>query len=408
MAIGRLIVNVYIDNIAQPINGANVNITGENTNINTVTNESGKTNEIELDAPNIEYSLEPQEVIRPFSEYKITVTKNGLEPSIVEGVQIFADITSYQDVYLNTSSENENQNTTVISDPTLWGDDPPKIVENPNNVDISPLAKVLPRVIVPEYIIVHDGIPSNTNAPNYYVSFQDYIKNVASSEIYPSWPRETLKANIYAITSFTLNRIFTEWYPSKGYNFTITSSTAYDQKYTHNRTIFNTISDVVDEIFLNYLKFPGQSFPFFSQYSDGVNIVRKGWLSQWGSKSLGDQGYNALQILRYYYGNTIEIATATLADNLPTSFPGYNLSEGSCGEEVQFLQNELNKIHGSYPAIPLINNANGVFGADTTSAVKKFQNVFNLPVTGVVNFATWYEISHIYTAVSNMLAGIYD
>lgn len=406
MAIGRLVVNVYVDNIAQPISNANVNIVGENTNINVLTDESGKTPEIELNAPDIEYSLEPQDLVRPFSEYNITVNKEGLETSIVNSVQIFSDIISYQDVFLSIPNEDNAQNISNIPNPTLWGDYPPKLDENPIESSIN--AKVLPRVIIPEYIIVHDGIPSNTNAPNYYISFPDYIKNVASSEIYPSWPKETLKANIYAIISFTLNRIYTEWYPSKGYDFTITSSTAYDQKYTHNRTIFNTISDVVDEVFLNYLKFPGKDYPFFAQYSDGINVVKKGWLSQWGSKSLGDQGYNAMQIVRYYYGNTIELATATLVSDFPTSFPGYNLSEGACGQEVQLLQNELNKIRGSYPAIPVINNANGVFSSDTTAAVKKFQSIFNLPSTGIVNFATWYKISSIYVAVSNMIKGIYE
>ena len=406
MAIGRLIVSVYVDNIAQPISGANVNIVGENTNINVVTDESGKTNEIELAAPDIEYSLEPQDVIRPFSEYTVTVTKEGLEPSVVSGVQIFSDIVSYQDVFLIPPNENNGENLTVISAPALWANDPTKNIEDPNNVNL--LGKVLPKVIIPEYIIVHDGVPSNTSVANYYVSFPDYIKNVASSEIYPSWPKETLKANVHAIVSFTLNRIFTEWYPSKGYNFTITSTTTYDQKYTHNRTIFDTISNVVDEIFTEYLTFPNRPYPFLAQYSDGIKVVREGWLSQWGSKSLGDQGYNAMQIVRYYYGNNIELATAELVSDFPTSFPGYNLKEGACGEEVQLLQNELNKIRGSYPAIPLISDANGVFGPDTTTAVKKFQSVFNLPVTGIVDYATWYKISYIYAAVSNMLKGIYD
>lgn len=406
MAIGRLVVSVFVDNVAQPLSGANVNISGVNTNINLVTDESGRTSTVELEAPDVSYSLEPQTKVRPFSTYTITVTKEKLGTSTIVGAQVYAGIDSFQDVFFSSTQGSYGKNLTVITSPTLWGDDPPKIPEDTYNV--SDGQKVLPKVIIPGYIIVHDGVPSDTDAPNYYVSFSDYIKNVASSEIYPSWPKETLKANIHAIVSFTLNRVFTEWYLSKGYNFTITSSTSYDQKYTHNRTIFNTISDAVDEVFTKYLRFPNRPYPFLAQYSDGINVVREGWLSQWGSKDLGNQGYNALQIVRYYYGSTIYLAEAELVSSLPRSFPGYNLSEGACGEEVHLIQNALNKIRGSYPAIPLISKANGIFDGETLSAVKKFQSVFNLPVTGVVNFATWYRISNIYASVSNMLKGIFE
>lgn len=406
MAIGHLVVNVFVDNVAQPLMGARVNISGNNTNINVVTDESGRTEAIALEAPNIEYSLEPQTIVQPWETYNVTVTKDGLGTGTVLGVQVYAGITSIQDVYLSTTTGGSGKITTIVPPPTIWDNEVPKIVEHPETGSLE--SKVLPRVVIPEYIIVHDGIPTDTYAPNYYVSFSDYIKNVTSSEIYPSWPRETLKANVHAIVSFTLSRVYTEWYYSKGYNFTITSSTAYDQKYSHNRTIFDTISNVVDEVFMEYLKFPGRSYPFFAQYSDGINVVREGWLSQWGSKSLGDQGYNSLQIVRYYYGNTIELVTAEIVPGLPTSFPGYNLTEGACGEEVQLLQNALNKIRGSYPAIPSIQKANGIYGPDTIEAVKVFQRVFNLPVTGIVNFATWYRISAIFVAVSNMLKGIFN
>lgn len=406
MASGRLVVQVFVDNVALPLEGATVTINGEDTNLNLMTDESGRTSVVELKAPDLEYTLEPQNTVQPFSTYDITVYKEGLGVGTVIGAQVYAGIESIQDVFLSTTPGGSGKNVTVVTPPAIWANDPSKIVQNPNAFLGS--GRVLPRVIVPGYIIVHDGIPSDTNAPNYYVTFPDYIKNVASSEIYPTWPRETLKANVHAIVSFTLNRVYTEWYFSKGYSFTITSSTAYDQKYTHNRTIFDTISEVVDEYFDEYLKFPDRSFPFLAQYSDGIKVVRDGWLSQWGSKTLGDQGYNSLQIVRYYYGNTIQLAVAEVVSDLPTSFPGYNLSEGACGEEVQLLQNALNKIRGSYPAIPLISNANGVFGSDTTAAVKKFQSVFNLPITGIVNFATWYRISAIYAAVSNMLKGIFE
>lgn len=406
MAIGRLVINAFVDNVAQPLEGATVHITGENTDINLVTDESGQTSVIDLEAPNIDYSLEPQHTVQPFSTYDITVTKDGIGMGSIIGAQVYSGIVSLQDVSL--SSTGSGKTVTVITPPTIWANDPPKIVENVNESESDINPKVLPKVVIPGYIIVHDGIPTDTDAPNYYVTFSDYVKNVASSEIYPSWPKETLKANIHAIVSFTLNRVYTEWYLSKGYNFTITSSPAYDQKYTHNRNIFDTISDAVDEVFTEYLLYPGQYFPFLAQYSDGINVVREGWLSQWGSKDLGDQGYTALRIVRHYYGNSIDLETAELIPNLPTSFPGYNLSEGACGEEVQLLQNALNKIRGSYPALPFISHANGIFDAETEASVRKFQSVFNLPVTGIVNFATWYRISAIYAAVSNMLRGIFE
>lgn len=405
LPVGYLVVNVYVDNVAQPLEGANVKVEGENTNINVLTNISGKTDEIELSAPNVEYSLEPQTEIKPFSEYKITVTKFGMEPKVIEGVQIFPETVSIQNVFLNVkTSDIETTNVETIDEPTLWTEYPPQLENNEPTI----YPKVLNKVIVPEYIVVHDGIPTNTSAPNYVVSFPDYVKNVASSEIYPTWPYETLKANIHAIVSFVLNRIYTEWYPSKGYNFTITSTTNYDQKYTPNRTIFNTISDVVDEYFTTYIRYQNQPYPYLAHYSDGIDVVRNGWLSQWGSKSLGDQGYNALQILKYYYGNDITLDNAEVVNLFPSSFPGYNLSIGACGEEVQKLQNELNKIHGSYPAIPLITNSNGIYDEQTASTVRSFQTVFDLPVTGVVDYATWYRISYIYSAISNMLKGIFE
>lgn len=401
---GFLIVQVFADNEAQPLNGARIHITGENTDINETTDISGKTREIPLNAPSREFSLTPQSNVQPYSEYNLSVSIPGLESAIIEGVQIFDGETSIQKVFLN-SIEGSLQKTDIsdIDPHVLWGDYPPKIDETNNNNEL----RVLPEVIIPEYIIVHDGIPTNSNAKNYIVSFPDYIKNVASSEIYSTWPKETIKANVMAIISFALNRIFTEWYTSRGYNFTITSSTAYDQKYSHNRTIFKSISDVVDEIFNQYVRRGNQKQPFLAQYNDGIKVNNKGWLSQWGSKELGDQGYDALSILRYYYSPDITPDTAEIIEGLPQSFPGYNLQMGSCGQPVQKIQNEINKINGSYPGIPKIIPADGVFDERTRNSVRIFQQVFGLPVTGVVNFATWYRISYIFAAVSKMLQGIY-
>lgn len=402
MSTGYLVIEIYEEDGVTPVSGASLQILGENTNINATTNTSGKTEKITLGAPNIEFSLEPQENVRPYSVYSIKVQKQGYETTIVEGVEVMASETSIQKINLVKGTTGITYEE--LPPHVLWGNYPPMI---DNEIDITELTeRVYPRVIIPEYIIVHNGTP-NSSATNYVVSFPDYIKNVASSEIYSTWPRETIKANVLAIISFTLNRIFTEWYPSRGYNFAITSSTAYDQKYTHGRTIFQSISDVVDEIFNNYIKLPNVPQPFFAQYNDGIKTNNPGWLSQWGSKSLGDSGYDAMQIIRYYYSPDMVIMEADNSIGLPYSFPSYNLSMGSCGEEVQILQNQLNKISGSYPAIPKILKPNGVFGEDTRASVRKFQEVFGLPVTGTVNYATWYKISCIFVAVSKMIQGIY-
>lgn len=406
MPIGFLIVQVYADNKALPIAGANIEITGSETNLTETTDGSGKTREIPLSAPSKDFSLDPQSDVKPYSEYNIKVSKPGLKTSVINGVQIFDGETSIQNVYLTAIEGDSSINYNEISPPVLWGKYPPKINEIEKQEDLG--ERVLPYVIIPEYIIVHDGIPTNSSATNYIVSFPDYIKNVASSEIYSTWPRETIKANVIAIISFTLNRLFTEWYTAKGYAFTITSSTAYDQKYAHGRTIFKSISEVVDEIFSQYIKKSNVIQPLLAQYNDGIKVNNKGWLSQWGSKSLGDQGYNATQILKYYYTDIIDIYSAQNVQGLPLSFPGYNLVEGSCGQHVQKMQNELNVINGSYPGIPKIIPADGIYDASTKNSVSIFQKVFNLPVTGIVNFATWYKISYIYTAVSKMLQGIYN
>ena len=259
--------------------------------------------------------------------------------------------------------------------------------------------------MVPQNIIVHDGTPSNSNAPNYTVPFTDYIKNVASSEIYSTWPEETIRANIIAIISFTLNRIFTEWYPSRGYNFTITSTTSYDQKYTRNGTIFEPISMMVDEIFREYIRKGIRVEPVLAHYKSDTS--EKGYLSQWGSKDLGDLGYSALEILRYYYGNDVNIYEAEVTQKYPYSFSS-TLKQGDCSQDVYILQNTLNYIRGSYPGIPLIKNPNGFFDSNTKEAVQTFQKIFSLAQTGEVDYETWYKMSYILTAVTDMTKSIYS
>ena len=256
------------------------------------------------------------------------------------------------------------------------------------------------RVVIPEYIIVHDGSPNDDSAKNYYVKYTDYIKNVACSEIYATWPEACIYANILCIMSFTLNRVYTEWYRNKGKDYTITSSTAYDQKFIYGRNIFENVSMLVDSIFNNYLSRPGVKQPIFTSYCDGVKASCSG-LKQWGSKYLAEEGYSAIEIIRYYYGNDMYINTTDYISGVPSSWPGYNLEIGSQGSKVLQLQEQLNRISQNYPLIPKLVE-DGIYGEGTAQAVKVFQQVFKLPQTGVVDYATWYKISQIYVGVSRI------
>lgn len=254
--------------------------------------------------------------------------------------------------------------------------------------------------IVPNNITVHLGKPDD-NAKNITVPFTDYISNVAASEIYPTWPREALKANIYAIISFAMNRIYNEWYRSKGYNFDITSSPIYDQAYTPNRSTYENINNIVEEIFNNYVVKGNQIQPYFTRYCDGRNTTCDG-LSQWGSVSLANQGKNYLDILKYYYGNDISIRYDAEVGDVSEGYPGYVVSLGSAGNPVLLIQRDLRRIRKNYPAIPNISNTLGIYDEETVAAVKKFQEIFSLPVTGSVDKATWYKIKYIYTSVKKL------
>jgi hypothetical protein len=364
------------------------------------TNSSGQTDVVELPAPPLEWSLEPSEQ-QPYSLYNISVTAPGYEPILISGAEIFADQLSYQPVRMNPLSATEEEEKVVVIPPhTLFYEYPAKIPEE----EIKPIAEtgeiVLSKVVIPEYVIVHDGVPSDATAPNYWVRYKDYIKNVASCEIYSTWPEATIYANILVIMSFTLNRVYTEWYRNQGYDFTITSSTAYDQKWIYGHNIFENIDLLVDTVFANYLSRPGVKQPIFTSYCDGKNVNCSG-LSQWGSKYLGDEGYSAIEIIRNYYGNDMYINTAESISGVPSSWPGYNLSIGSAGDKVRQLQSQLNRIARNYPAIPTL-TTDGIYGPMTAEAVSTFQGIFGLPQTGVTDYATWYEVSDIYVGVSRI------
>ena len=254
--------------------------------------------------------------------------------------------------------------------------------------------------VIPESVTVHLGAP-NTNAQNVTVPFKDYIKNVASSEIYPTWPENAIRANIYAQLSFTLNRIYTEFYRSRGYDFDITNSTAFDQSFVNGRDIFDNISRIVDEIFNSYVRREGFIEPLFTAYCDGVEVTCNG-LSQWGSVSLAEDGLTPYQILQYYYGDDIDIVNDVPVTGITASLPPIPLRRGSSGPDTQLIQIRLNRISKNFPAIPKIYPQDGVFGPETEEAVKEFQRVFNLTPDGIVGPATWYEIQAIYNAVKRL------
>lgn len=403
--VGTLKISVISSIGLIPVENATVSVsyTGDPDSpiVTLTTDSSGQTPVINLPAPPLALSLDPDALEQPYSEYNITATAEGYEPVLVTGSEIFADELSLQTIRLQPlAAGQDEERVVVIPVHTLFGDYPPKIPED----EIKPLDEtgeiVLSRVVIPEYVIVHDGVPSDSTAPNYWVRYRDYIKNVASCEIYSTWPESAIYANILAIQSFTLNRVYTEWYRNQGYNFTITSSTAYDQKWVYGRNIFENIDYLVDTIFANYLSRPGVRQPIFTSYCDGNRVTCNG-LSQWGSKYLGDQGYSAIEIIRYYYGNDMYINAAELVSGVPSSWPGYDLGIGASGDKVRQLQNQLNRIARNYPAIPTI-TADGIYGPATANAVRTFQGIFNLPATGVTDYPTWYEISEIYVGVSRI------
>ena len=414
---GFLTISVINASTNRPIPNATINIYGmndqqENTGIvlqNLITDESGQVRNLTLSAPNIEYSLEPSNV-KPYSEYIIEAIADGFETVLINGTQILPVVEALQNIPMGSSSTRKKKSKTRqngivydIPDHTLWGDYPPKIPES----SLKPLSAptgfvVLDEPVVPEFIVVHDGLPEDTSAQNYWVPFRDYIKNVASSEIYSTWPDQTIYANVIAIISFTLNRVFTEWYRNKGYSFTITSSTAYDHKYIHNRNIFDNISVIVDEVFNTFIKRPPTARqPLLAQYCDGKKSQCPDQMTQWGSKDLGDQGMDYESILKYFYGNNIVFSQANIVSGVPVSFPGFTLQLGSNNSYVRTIQNQLNAISNSYPAIEKVTE-DGIFGPSTEASVKKFQEIFNLPQTGVVDFKTWYAISRIYVATTKI------
>ena len=403
---GNLNVIVTGTNSYSPLSSATIEIanTGEPNRIleSITTDQNGQTGYIELSAPPREYSMEPTDN-QPYSEYNLKISAPGYQEGLISGVQIFSGENGLQSIVLLPSEQTPDYvyNPIVIGGHTLWEYYPPKIAEP----EIKPLAEsgeiVLSRVVVPETIVVHDGVPSDSTATDYYVPYIDYIKNVACCEIYSTWPESTIEANILAIMSFTLNRVYTEWYRNKGYNFTITSSTAYDHKWIYGKTIYENISQIADRLYNRYLARPNVKQPILTQYCDGKRVSCPNWMTQWGSKALGDDGFSAIDIIHYYYGADMYINEAEIVSGIPSSYPGYDLTIGSSGEPVITIQEQLNRIAQNYPAIPTV-TVDGIYGSATAESVRAFQSIFNLPVSGIVDFPTWYKISQIYVGVSKI------
>lgn len=396
--------SLITDENSIPLSDVRVTISegGNQANIleELVTDSIGETDIISLAAPPIEFSMTPSDNI-PYSTYIISVNAPGYNPVLISGMEVFSGETSLQPIVLSPVSPVTTDNNIVIGANTLYGDYPPKIPESETKPIEDTGEIVLDRVVIPEYIVVHDGPPGDSLAKNYYVRYKDYIKNVASSEIYSTWPTATLRANILAIMSFTLNRVYTEWYRNQQYPFTITSSTAYDHKWIYGRNIFENISKLVDEIFNLYLSRPNVKQPILTQYCDGKKVSCPNWMSQWGSKYLGDQNYTDIEILRYYYGSDMYINSASQIAGVPSSYPGTSLRIGSSGNNVRTIQEQLNRISDNYRAIPKL-SVDGIYGENTKKAVTEFQKIFNLTPDGIVGFATWYKISDMYVRLTRI------
>ncbi|MGG7079139.1 peptidoglycan-binding protein [Clostridium sardiniense] len=388
-----------------PVEGCKATVTpqyGTSTQVQLVTDSSGLTQTIQLDAPPFENSQQPGQEL-PYGLCNITVERDGFQPFVVNGCQIFSRETAYQKCNLSETPTARASRAEIINIPPnrLNGNFPKKIPEEVDKPLPPPSSGVvLPKPVVPEYIIVHEGGP---NAPgrNHRVLYKDYIKNVASSEIYSTWSSNTIRANVFCIISFTLNRIYTEWYRSKGKNFDITNSTAYDHAFNFGRNVYENIGDIVDEIFSTYVRRIGRKQPLLTQYCDGKSVICPEWLSQWGSKELGDQGMVPYDILTHYYGSDIELTTAEVVKGSPQSYPGYDLTVGSRGEPVRVTQEYLNRIARNYPLIPKVAE-DGVYGESTAEQVRVFQGIFGLPKTGIVDYKTWYKISEIYVGVTKI------
>ena len=331
----------------------------------------------------------------PYARYIVTVSAEGYIPAEYRNVPVFDGIQSVQQADIQPLLEGQSSEMQSYGGASQQGGRNRFAGWLPEGGD----SQLMGIPIIPERITVHLGRP-DAYADNVTVPFIDYIKNVASSEIYPTWPDASLRANIYAQVTFALNRVYTEWYRSRGYNFDITNSTQYDQAFVYGREIFSNISDIVDELFNDYVRRQGSIEPLFTQFCNGTTVTCDG-LSQWGTVELAQQGMTPYEILQYYYGNDIEIVVNAPVGSITPSYPGYPLGLGAGGRVVRILQLRLNRVSRNYPAIPKV-SVDGVYGEQTRDAVRTFQQIFNLNPDGIVGKATWYKLENLYVAVKNL------
>ena len=420
MGTGHLILQVRNDEDSLPIANAHVTLRGPDGTalFETYTDANGNTEPLELEAPDKEHTLEENYKRPTYSEWQIDVKKDGFITSHIHNVEIIdgeiavlpvhlqplvdkPDATHDEDIYIppmlpllppEAQQIPHQTDTTRQAVPSIF------VPANPHQVpDPDP-----PReVFIPDFITVHLGAPTNTAARNVRVRFSDYVKNVAASEVYATWPRNSLISNIHVIITFALNRIYTQWYRNRGFNFDITNSTAFDQYYRPGAQTFDSINQLVDEYLNTYVHRQGLSNPFFTSFCNGTTATCGG-LSQWGTVSLAQQGRTPLEILRHYYPEDVMLSESNLVRGITESFPGTALRVGSTGEAVKRMQDDLNRIRVNFPLIPQIPDPNGTFGPETEQAVRAFQRSFNLTQDGVIGRNTWNHISHIYNAVSRL------
>ena len=417
MGTGYLTVTATAGNSALPIGGATVNVSRDGIQLHTMTtDENGGTDSVPIEAPDKSTQLDPYYEGRPYVQCDIAISAAGFVTKVFYGAMISDEQTTILPVnmtpmaaydYIDDADMNievpdpQRLEEIFLPEHNMKRPQEPQKQEYPNFTNVN--QRVLPAVVIPRNVRVHLGTPTS-NATNVTVPFKDYIKNVATHEIYSNWPEASLEANILCQISLLLNRVYTEWYRSRGYSFDITNSTRYDQYFVYQGAIAQNISVIVDRIFNRFVQREGHREPFYTEYCNGTTATCPG-LSQWGTVSLANRGYAPLEILRYYYPRDILIVETNNMQDVQESFPGYPLTQGMSGESVRAVQNMLNRIRVDYPVIPQINPPDGVFGAQTYNAVRAFQGVssFALPVVnGVVDRTTWFKIVYIYTAVKKL------
>ena len=395
---GTLRIQTFAARQSAPMEGVTVAVQGDGFTLHHITDATGSVADIPVEAPACTLSLDEDNTIRPYAVVSLTAAKSGYRTVRIEGIQIFAgQITLAQPAMIPVTEEGKDIPDAPIVIP------PHPLFAGSGGSGAQPVEnctpRVLDKVIIPKNITVHLGKPA-ASARNVTVSFRDYIANVASSEVYPTWPEQALRANIHCQISLALNRIYTEWYPSKGYTFNITNSTSYDQYYVHGRTVFDVMVRITDDIFNTYLRKRGTVNPYYSEYCDGKSVTCPG-LKQWGTVTLANQGRTALQILKYYYGNDIEIVRTNNIQSIPQSYPGSPIRQGDSGTAVFTLQRQLNRITKDYPFLGKL-TVDGVFGSRMAATVRAFQKQFNLTADGMVGRQTWYKISYIYVSVKDL------